>query len=373
MPTSTVTPKMALQIASTLFSKRFTRKEWNAHPDRPVSGSSIIVWFGSWNAFLDQVEFSTTRRDEVSVWARNTFTTRPTRNQWDDHPLRPVHSDTIQKWMGWNVFVDNLWGSTRLSARASDEEVKIWMEKNTDRNDTGCWLMRTTPSSSGYGRLTRNYVPKGAHQVSYELFHGPMPSGHVVRHTCDTPMCCNPDHLISGTRSENALDYITNGGRLWDTTSKLGTKRPHNQTPTEIIEWWHSRVTKTDDGCWLHPHAHKTTGYVVTRINGVNWQAHRFIRCHLDGLPKNHPLIVRHTCHNRACLNPDHLVWGTIRENRLDDLSQGKNQKLTPAIRSSILGEWNCWGGTKTDFDRYMATKYHVSTGAIRNIRIASA
>lgn len=369
MPKSTTTPEIALQIASTLFSKRFTRNEWNTHPDRPVSGSSIINWFGSWNTFLDQVVFSTTKQDEVMEWARATFTVRPTRNQWDAHPGRPVHSDTIQTWLGWNRFIDKVWSNTRMSASATDEGVRVWLRTNTDRNETGCWLMRNKPSSSGYGRLTRDGVTRGAHQVSYELFHGPIPTDHVVRHTCDTPMCCNPDHLISGTRVENAADYIDR------TYVPRGPgkrpNRPRGLTDHEIVEWfWSICIIDGNTRCKTFPTPHLTTGYVVTTIHDQNWQAHRFIRCHLDGLPRNHPMIVRHVCHNRACLNPEHLVWGTPRENRLDDLSKGKNQKLTPAIRYSIIEEWNSWGGNKTDFDRYMATKYHVSTGAIRNVRI---
>jgi hypothetical protein len=368
MPRFTTTPSDVLKTASDLFSKRFTRSQWDTHPERPVGSSTIINWFGMWSQFLDQVEFATTKQDEVLRWAQDHFTDAPTREQWDVHPDRPVHSDTMQNWMGWNRFLDQVWGTTRLSARATDEEVRVWLRNNTDRNDMGCWLMRTAPSSNGYGRLTRAGKTLASHQVSHELFHGAVPNGYVIRHTCDTPKCCNPNHLTTGTRSENARDYVVRAH-----VARCGGSRPNrpqNLSNDAMATWLLSVCTKQND-CMIFPTPHPASGYVSIRLQGGNWQAHRFIRCHLDGLSKGHPMLVRHTCHNRACLNPDHLVWGTAQENRLDDIERGKNQKITPIMRSSILSEWNRWSHGKTDFDRYMATKFKVSTGAIRNIRIA--
>ena len=30
--------------------------------------------------------------------------------------------------------------------------------------------------------------------------------GEIAMHTCDTPSCCNPDHLLIGTYKENTAD-----------------------------------------------------------------------------------------------------------------------------------------------------------------------
>lgn len=35
--------------------------------------------------------------------------------------------------------------------------------------------------------------------------------GEIVRHKCDNPICCNPDHLLLGTQLENIQDRDKRG------------------------------------------------------------------------------------------------------------------------------------------------------------------
>lgn len=77
--------------------------------------------------------------------------------------------------------------------------------------DDACWVWRGALVSTGYGQ-TRWYgrqVP--AHRVAYELVKGPIPDGHLIRHTCDNPPCCNPAHLLPGTPLDNARDRTERG------------------------------------------------------------------------------------------------------------------------------------------------------------------
>lgn len=46
------------------------------------------------------------------------------------------------------------------------------------------------------------------HKLSYILANGSIPKGLIVRHTCDNPVCCNPEHLILGTYKQNSQDMV---------------------------------------------------------------------------------------------------------------------------------------------------------------------
>lgn len=73
---------------------------------------------------------------------------------------------------------------------------------------SGCHIW-TAATCKGYGRFTYQGVFFLAHRASYMVHHGPIPDGMVVRHTCDTPRCINPDHLVAGTPKDNVRD-------MWD-------------------------------------------------------------------------------------------------------------------------------------------------------------
>ena len=84
--------------------------------------------------------------------------------------------------------------------------------------------------------------------------------------------------------------------------------------PDDCILW--ARSTKNGYGQW------KSGRYV-----------HRDVYEAVKGpIPKG--FLVRHTCDVRLCVNPDHLVLGTKRDNILD-------------VRDREPGKWEriCWGG----------------------------
>lgn len=58
----------------------------------------------------------------------------------------------------------------------------------------------------GYGRIFPNGKNKLAHRYMWELFHGEIPKGKVIMHTCDNPSCVRIEHLRCGTQKENMLD-----------------------------------------------------------------------------------------------------------------------------------------------------------------------
>lgn len=74
------------------------------------------------------------------------------------------------------------------------------------------WTVRRTPS--GYGQLVIGSRTDGtrrnvrANRVAYELTHGPISEGLIVRHRCDYAPCVNPDHLLLGTNQANSDDMV---------------------------------------------------------------------------------------------------------------------------------------------------------------------
>ena len=72
---------------------------------------------------------------------------------------------------------------------------------------------------------------------------------------------------------------------------------------------------KTDDGCIITP----TEAIRKVRFNGNQYPAYRFVYCALNELALSFEQVVRHRCHNRRCLNPDHLTIGSRAENKQDD------------------------------------------------------
>jgi hypothetical protein len=78
-------------------------------------------------------------------------------------------------------------------------------------DETDCWLWEGSKNPDGYGYFTHDNVRWAAHRASYEAFNGLIPENYLVRHTCDTPSCVNPTHLIVGTSRDNARDTASRG------------------------------------------------------------------------------------------------------------------------------------------------------------------
>ena len=77
-------------------------------------------------------------------------------------------------------------------------------------------------------------------------------------------------------------------------------------------------------GCWeVTDRAKNKDGYPVARIKGQLDTLYRhFYRRYKGDIPKGN--VVRHTCDNRLCCNPEHLILGTQKENVGDMLERGR-------------------------------------------------
>jgi len=64
--------------------------------------------------------------------------------------------------------------------------------------------------ATGYGTTVAYGKQWRTHRLALEL-EGIDTTGHFVLHSCDNPLCCNPDHLRLGTPQDNMADKVSRG------------------------------------------------------------------------------------------------------------------------------------------------------------------
>lgn len=101
----------------------------------------------------------------------------------------------------------------------ADKIAHFWSRCDRSGGDASCWIWQGAQSGP-YGRAA--WPRRGAgfsertHRIAFAIANGWLPKGRtkdalVIRHTCDTPLCCNPSHLLTGTHADNADDAISRG------------------------------------------------------------------------------------------------------------------------------------------------------------------
>jgi hypothetical protein len=80
------------------------------------------------------------------------------------------------------------------------------------------------------------------------------------------------------------------------------------------VERFLSKVEKTES-CWIWKGATRgKNGYGAFKVDGKVVSAHKYAYIKFKGeIPPNK--LVSHTCHNKLCVNPDHLTLVSAKEN----------------------------------------------------------
>jgi len=88
-----------------------------------------------------------------------------------------------------------------------------------------------------------------------------------------------------------------------------------------LIERLEARKFVAPSGCWEWTGSTDTIGYGQMRVNGRLEMIHR-ISFFLDrGIWPN---VCRHTCDNKLCFNPGHLIDGTQLDNMQDAMDRNR-------------------------------------------------
>lgn len=115
------------------------------------------------------------------------------------------------------------------------------------------------------------------------------------------------------------------------------------------------------DECLEWPYSTASTGYGDLRFDGRTETAHRVAFFITNG---RWPQECRHTCDNRPCFNPRHLLDGTRSDNMRDMVERGRHPRLSHA------GE-EC-GKSKLNWEAVKCIRWLASHGYAQN-RIARA
>ena len=92
------------------------------------------------------------------------------------------------------------------------------------------------------------------------------------------------------------------------------------------------------------------SGYGLLKVDRKTRLAHRvayreFVGCTWEDM---HGLVVMHTCDNPSCVNPEHLVLGTQKQNHLDMVSKGRQQGQRKPIGLDDFHILSIWEGGKS-------------------------
>lgn len=135
--------------------------------------------------------------------------------------------------------------------KADPEKIKAWFLSKLDKNgpvpahrpDLGpCWEWRGSRIGRGYGQVSRRWLGRLAHRVSYELFVGPIPEDLEIDHLCSNPPCANPDHLEAVTQLEN---YLRSNAVTIQNAAKTHCSKGHPFDEQNTIRDGKSRTCRT--------------------------------------------------------------------------------------------------------------------------------
>jgi hypothetical protein len=109
-----------------------------------------------------------------------------------------------------------------------------------------------------------------------------------------------------------------------------------------IIERFEEKFIPVPEiGCWLWEAATFKDGYGAFRANGKQNRAHRFsYQLYRGEIPDG--ALVRHKCHVPSCVNPDHLLLGTVADNvgdkvRAERQPRGETHKSSKLTAEQVL------------------------------------
>jgi transcriptional regulator len=119
--------------------------------------------------------------------------------------------------------------------------------------------------------------------------------------------------------------------------------------------------------CWFWEGARNGYGYGQFIFKGKKYSAHRF-SAKLSGLSIKNK-VVRHTCDNPACVNPNHLLVGTHADNVADKVRRNRQARGVTNGRAKLTEKQVKFIRKSKLTNSQLAKKFNVNSRAILAIR----
>lgn len=114
---------------------------------------------------------------------------------------------------------------------------RFWGRVRKTVDAGACWPWLGGRAGCGYGMLRWQGRLTYAHRLAFELAHGPLLPGQVVRHRCDNALCCRPSHLAAGWPRDNSADMVRRGRRRTGVLSAEQVRmiRERTDVPSRVL------------------------------------------------------------------------------------------------------------------------------------------
>lgn len=103
-----------------------------------------------------------------------------------------------------------------------------------------------------------------------------------------------------------------------------------------LKRFWSKVDTRGPDDCWEWIGSYSVWGYGAFWANRKNFRAHR-LALTLQNPPFNTALLALHKCDNKACVNPNHLYWGTNSDNMQDSYKRSATHRINNRLHIAQL------------------------------------
>ena len=99
--------------------------------------------------------------------------------------------------------------STELKRKVESQDLvalREYLWERCDIQDNGCWDWAKHFDRYGYPKTGKGAY--SVHRLIYRGFHGEIPAGYHVHHTCGNSKCLNPRHLSSDPARSNSAEML---------------------------------------------------------------------------------------------------------------------------------------------------------------------